>query len=63
MSHDLKTCCGCEKPTTGRCWTDCGMSLCMAPLCDNCQHVDGKYFWSHKPKTHLIELKEKRNEY
>lgn len=47
---DTKPCAGCGKPTTGMCWTDCGMSLCGAPLCGECQHVDEKYGWRHEPK-------------
>ena len=43
-------CKGCGTPTTGRCWTDCGMSLCMAPLCDDCRHVDEPYGWRHEPR-------------
>ncbi len=50
MADELK-CEGCGKPTTGRCWTDCGMSLCGAPLCGECRHVDEKYGWRHEPRS------------
>lgn len=42
-------CVSCGQPTGGMCWTDCGMSLCGAPLCSNCRHVDEKYGWRHEP--------------
>ena len=48
-----KPCVGCGKPTTGMCWTDCGMSLCGAPLCGDCVHIDQKYGWDHKPRAIL----------
>ena len=49
----VKLCVGCGKPTTGICWTDCGMSLCGAPLCGSCTHVDEKWGWRHEPRTPL----------
>ena len=56
ITHEA-SCAGCGKMTTGKCWTDCGMSLCGAPLCDNCRHVDEKYGWRHEPRTAIAELK------
>lgn len=43
-------CVGCGKQATGMCWTDCGMSLCGAPICDDCHHVDEPFGWSHAPR-------------
>lgn len=40
---------GCGQPTESTCWVDRGMSLCGLPLCGNCQHVDERFGWSHKP--------------
>lgn len=48
-----RKCEGCGEPTDGMCWTDCGMSLCGAPLCGGCQHVDEKYGWRHEPRAAL----------
>lgn len=48
-----RPCSGCGQPTGGMCWTDLGMSLCGAPLCSNCQHVDEKYGWRHEPRAAL----------
>ena len=42
-------CDGCGQPTESTCWVDRGMSLCGFPLCGNCQHVDERFGWSHKP--------------
>ncbi len=36
--REEKPCAGCGTPTTSMCWMDCGMSLCGAPLCDDCRH-------------------------
>jgi len=38
------------------CWTDCGMSLCGAPLCGDCRHVDEKYGWRHEPSAALARI-------
>ena len=52
MADEAKRPCeGCGDPTDGICWTDCGMSLCGAPLCNKCCHVDGKYFWRHERRA------------
>lgn len=58
--REVKNCCGCGKPTTGMCWTDCGMSLCGEPLCDDCIHIDEPYGWRHEPRHTLsdADLKE-----
>ena len=53
-----EACAGCGKLTTGMCWTDCGMSLCGAPLCDDCTHVDQKYGWVHRPRAILRALEQ-----
>lgn len=45
-----KPCAGCGQPTTGMCWTDCGMAMCGAPLCGSCCHIDEKYGWRHEPR-------------
>ena len=50
---ELKPCSGCNRPTTGMCWTDCGMSLCKSPLCEACRHVDEQYGWRHEPISDL----------
>jgi hypothetical protein len=47
---DEAPCSGCGAPTSGKCWTDCGMSLCGAPLCGSCRHVDEKFGWRHEPR-------------
>jgi len=44
-------CVGCGKPANGMCWTDCGMSLCGAPICDTCRHIDETHGWSHGPRA------------
>ena len=44
-------CVGCGDQATGMCWTDCGMSLCGAPICDDCRHVDEKYGWRHERRA------------
>ena len=51
MTEALKPCAGCGKPTSGMCWTDCGMSLCGSPLCGDCIHVDEKYGWRHETRA------------
>lgn len=51
MTSAMKPCAGCGAPTDGMCWTDCGMSLCGAPLCKDCRHVDEKYGWRHEPRS------------
>ena len=47
-------CSGCGAETDGKCWVDCGMSLCGAPLCENCKHVDTRVgsfrSFEHRPK-------------
>lgn len=48
-------CAGCGKPTIGRCHTDCGMSLCMAPLCGDCYHVDERFGWRHEPRPNRLD--------
>lgn len=45
------TCVGCGQPATGMCWTDCGMSLCGAPICDTCRHIDETHGWTHGPRA------------
>lgn len=52
---DAKPCAGCGELTEGKCWTDCGMSLCYAPLCNKCRHVDEKYGWRHEPRERAQE--------
>lgn len=44
-------CVGCGQPATGMCWTDCGMSLCGAPICDTCRHIDETHGWTHGPRA------------
>lgn len=44
-------CVGCGQPTDGMCWTDCGMSLCGAPLCGDCCHIGEKFGWRHEPRA------------
>jgi hypothetical protein len=50
-----KRCVGCGAVTTGMCWADCGMSLCGAPLCSRCHHVDEKYGWMHEPRALIAQ--------
>ena len=57
-----RPCAGCGKPSTGMCWTDCGMSLCGAPICANCSHVDEKYGWRHEPRAAFAACKEARDD-
>lgn len=51
----MAKCISCEAETEGKCWTDCGMSLCGAPLCDDCEHVEehtGSFrSWRHEKKS------------
>ena len=51
VQEAAKLCVGCGKPATGMCWTDCGMSICGQPTCDDCHHIDEKYGWSHGPRA------------
>ena len=51
----LRSCSGCGEQTTGMCWTDCGMSLCGAPLCGKCQHVDEERGWRHEPRALIAQ--------
>lgn len=50
----MAKCCGCDAETDATCWIDCGMSICGAPLCENCKHVDthiGPFrSFHHEPK-------------
>lgn len=43
-------CTSCGKDATHSCAVDCGMSLCGAPLCDRCTHVDQAHGWAHEVK-------------
>lgn len=47
-------CCG--RPATRHCAVDCGMSLCGAPLCDTCRHVDRKFGWTHMALRENVDL-------
>ena len=55
----MAKCVSCEVETEGSCWVDCGMSICGAPLCDDCQHIDehiGSFrSWRHDKKADAIE--------